>query len=90
MAESLRSTLFGRWRPGAGFAVRVGRRTLVESLYLLTAPVTAAVGLLLVVAGVCALPVGHGGYGRAAGSGSNRAAMMPFGTAFRRGREYRG
>jgi hypothetical protein len=32
----------------------VGRRTLVESLYLLTAPATAAAGLLLVLGGLCA------------------------------------
>ncbi|MFF1649108.1 sensor domain-containing protein [Streptomyces sp. NPDC058240] len=38
--------------------VRVGRRTLVESLYLLTAPLSAAVGLLLVVGGLCVGMVG--------------------------------
>jgi signal transduction histidine kinase len=54
MAESSPFAVLGRWRPGAGFLVRVGRRTLAESLYLLTAPVTAAVGLLLVPAGLCA------------------------------------
>src|SRR5262249_34160556 len=32
----------------------VGRRTIVESLYLLTAPVIAAAGLLLVLGGLCA------------------------------------
>ncbi|WP_309246913.1 sensor histidine kinase [Streptomyces somaliensis] len=42
-----------RWRPGAGFIVRVGRRVLAESLYLLTAPLSAAVGPLLVVGGLC-------------------------------------
>jgi hypothetical protein len=36
----------------------VGRRTLVESLYLLTAPVTAAAGLLLVLGGLCVGTVG--------------------------------
>jgi len=41
-------------RPGAGFVVGVGRRTLMESLYLLTAPVTAVGGALLTVCGVCA------------------------------------
>src|ERR1039457_3147998 len=46
--------VWGRWRPGARFLVRMGRRTLVESLYLLTAPVTAAAGLLLVLGGLCA------------------------------------
>jgi signal transduction histidine kinase len=44
----------GPWRPGARFLFRLGRRTLVESLYLLTAPVTAAAGLLLVLGGLCA------------------------------------
>src|SRR5689334_25445056 len=37
---------------------RVVRRTVVESLYLLTAPVTAAVGLLAVLGGVCVGAVG--------------------------------
>jgi signal transduction histidine kinase len=46
MAESLPSAVRGRWRPGARFLFRTGRRTLVESLYLLTAPATAAAGLL--------------------------------------------
>ena len=54
MAESLPAALGDRWRPGARFLARVGRRTLVESLYLLTAPVTAAAGLLLVLGGLCA------------------------------------
>ena len=42
MAESLPSAVWGRWRPGAWFLFRTGCRTLVESLYLLSAPVTAA------------------------------------------------
>jgi len=54
MAESFPSAVRGRWRPGAGFLLRVGRRTVVESLYLLTAPVIAAAGLLLVLGGLCA------------------------------------
>ncbi len=37
---------------------RVVRRTVVESLYLLTAPVTAAVGLLAVLGGLCVGAVG--------------------------------
>jgi len=56
MAESLPFAVRGRWRPRARFSARVaGRafrvvcRTLVESLYLLTAPATAAAGLLLVL-----------------------------------------
>ena len=58
MAESLRFAVRGRWRPGARVLFRMGRRTLVESLYLLTAPVTAAAGLLLVLGGLCAAAVG--------------------------------
>jgi hypothetical protein len=45
MTESLSSAVPGQRRPGARFLRRVGRRTLVESLYLLTAPVTATAGL---------------------------------------------
>ena len=76
MAESLPAALGDRWRPGARFLARVGRRTLVESLYLLTAPVTAAAGLLLVLGGLCAgaagllLPGGSPGAGRRAGAGA--------------------
>jgi len=51
MAQSLPVTIQGPWRTGARFLVRTGRRTLVESLYLLTAPVTALAGMLLVLAG---------------------------------------
>ena len=58
MAESFPFAVRGRWRPGARFLVRVVRRTLVESLYLLTAPLTAAVGLLLMLGGLCAGAVG--------------------------------
>jgi signal transduction histidine kinase len=36
----------------------VARRTLVESLYLLTAPLIAAVGLLLTLCGLCAAALG--------------------------------
>jgi signal transduction histidine kinase len=54
MIGSFPSAVRGRWRPGARFLCRVGRRTLAESVYLLTAPVTAAAGLLLVLAGLCA------------------------------------
>jgi signal transduction histidine kinase len=57
MSESFPTAILGRW-PGARFLVRVGRRTLVESLYLLTAPVTAAAGLLFVLGGLCAGTVG--------------------------------
>jgi signal transduction histidine kinase len=58
MTELLPAAAWGRWRPGARFLVRAGRRTLVESLYLLTAPVTAAAGLLLVLVGLCAAMIG--------------------------------
>jgi signal transduction histidine kinase len=44
--------------PGVSFLVRTGRRTLAESLYLLTAPVTAAAGLLVMVGGLCVATVG--------------------------------
>jgi len=43
----------GRWRRGVRFFFRTGRRTLVETLYLLTGPVTAAAGLLLVSGALC-------------------------------------
>lgn len=43
---------------GVDYVVRLGRRTIAESLYLLTAPVTAAAGLLVVLAGLCV-----GGFG---------------------------
>ena len=58
MAESLPYAVRGRRGLGARFLFRVGRRTLVESLYLLTAPVTAAVGLLIVLGGLCVGTVG--------------------------------
>jgi signal transduction histidine kinase len=58
MAESFPSAARGRRRPGAGFVLRTGRRALAESLYLLTAPVIAAAGLLLVLGGACAATIG--------------------------------
>jgi hypothetical protein len=51
MAESLPVAVRGPWRPGVRFLFRTGRRILVESLYLLTAPVIAAASLLLVLGG---------------------------------------
>jgi signal transduction histidine kinase len=54
MTESIASAVRGRWHPGSMFVFRVGRRTLVESLYLLTAPAIAVAGLLLVLGGLCA------------------------------------
>lgn len=53
MIGSFPAAVRERWRPGARFAVRVGRRTFLESLYLLTAPVIAGIGLLLVSGGLC-------------------------------------
>jgi signal transduction histidine kinase len=52
MTESIAAAARDRRRPGAG-AVRIGRRTLAESLYLLTAPVIAGAGLLLVLGALC-------------------------------------
>ena len=42
----------GRTWPGVGDVGRVGRRAVVESLYLLTAPVAALLGVLMAVAGL--------------------------------------
>jgi signal transduction histidine kinase len=58
MAESLPVAAGGRWRQGTRFVFRTARRTLVESLYLLTAPVIAFVGLLLVLGGLCVATLG--------------------------------
>jgi signal transduction histidine kinase len=53
MTESIPYAARVRRQPGARFVVHVGRRTLAESLYLLTAPVIAAAGLLVVLGGLC-------------------------------------
>ena len=58
MTESLPAAVRGQWRPAVRFLFRLGRRTLVESLYLLTAPVTALAGLLLALGGLCGGMVG--------------------------------
>src|SRR5579859_1457383 len=58
MTGSFPAAARGRWRQGSGFILRVGRRTLMESVYLLTAPVIAGAGLLLVLGGLCAGTVG--------------------------------
>ncbi|MBG0826619.1 sensor domain-containing protein [Planomonospora sp. ID67723] len=58
MTGSFPSAVWHRWRPGVRLAFRTGCRTIVESLYLLTAPLTAAAGLLLVFAGLCIAAVG--------------------------------
>jgi signal transduction histidine kinase len=57
MTESFPSAVRGRWRPGARFLFRVGRRTLAQSLYLLTGPAIAVAGLLLVLGGLCVATV---------------------------------
>ncbi|MYV97717.1 sensor histidine kinase [Streptomyces sp. SID3343] len=58
MTKSLSFAVRGRWWPGVGALSRVGRQTLVRSLYLITAPVTAVVGLLPVLGGVFAATIG--------------------------------
>lgn len=58
MTNSPSFTILGRWWPGTGAVSRTVRDTLVQSLYLLTAPVIAAVGLLPVLAGVLAATAG--------------------------------
>jgi signal transduction histidine kinase len=71
MAESFPFAVRGRRWSGARFLARVAHRTLVESLYLLTAPVTAVAGLLMVVGGLCAGAVGllvPGGSGLVSGA----------------------
>ncbi|GAA1980029.1 sensor histidine kinase [Kitasatospora viridis] len=52
MAESLLPVGVRRWRPGTAPVIRAGRRCCAESLYLLTAPVTAVAGLALAAAGL--------------------------------------
>ncbi|MGV8968518.1 MAG: sensor histidine kinase [Cellulomonas sp.] len=52
MTASFPSAARSGWRAGAASLRHVGRRTVVESLYLLTAPVIAAGGLLLVLGGL--------------------------------------
>lgn len=58
MTESLPAAPGLRRWPIVGFLLRTGRRTLVESLYLLTAPALAAAGLLAALGGLCAAPAG--------------------------------
>ncbi|MYS82560.1 sensor histidine kinase [Embleya scabrispora] len=58
MTKSLSFAAWGRWWSGAGVVSRTGRHTLARSLYLLTAPVTAAVGLLAVLGGGLVATVG--------------------------------
>jgi signal transduction histidine kinase len=54
MAGPVPAVARGLWQRAAQFVWRVGRRTIMELLYLLTAPVTAVAGLLLVLGGLCA------------------------------------
>jgi len=56
--ESFPTVVRGWWRPGARFGFRIARRTLVESLYLLTAPLTAVTGVLLVLGALCIAAAG--------------------------------
>jgi hypothetical protein len=42
----------GRRRQGVGFTVRVGRRAVADSLYLISGPATAAAGLLVLFGGL--------------------------------------
>jgi signal transduction histidine kinase len=51
MTESFPVAVRNRSRPGIRLLSRTARRTLVESLYLLTGPATALAGLLLVLVG---------------------------------------
>ncbi|MGW9209435.1 sensor domain-containing protein [Embleya sp. NPDC055664] len=52
MTKSLSAAVRGRSWPGVGVPVRVGRRTLVQSVYLLTAPLPAVAGLFAALGGV--------------------------------------
>jgi hypothetical protein len=54
MTDSFAAPARTRRPPGARFVARTARRTIAESLYLLTAPVTAAAGLAAVLAGLLA------------------------------------
>lgn len=54
MTDSFASPARTRRPPGARPVLRTARRTIAESLYLLTAPVTAAAGLLAVLGGLLA------------------------------------
>ncbi|MBL7490698.1 sensor domain-containing protein [Frankia sp. AgB1.9] len=59
MAGSFSTVAGGRSLPGAGPVLRVGRRTLKESLYLLTGPVSAVAGLLIAFGGLCVAMLGR-------------------------------
>lgn len=53
MPGSFRSVVRSGLRSGSGFVFRVVRRTVMESLYLLTAPVSGTLSLLAVIGGLC-------------------------------------
>lgn len=74
MIESFPLAVRGPWRPGTKFIFRIGRRTLAESLYLLTAPAIAAAGLVVVFGGLC---VGTVGWLLPGGSRVAAAALTP-------------
>jgi signal transduction histidine kinase len=77
MIESLPTAAGGRWRTSARFLVGTGRRTLAESAYLLTAPVTAAAGLLLVLSSLCVAMVGSLPGGSPVAAGALAMARWP-------------
>ncbi|MFQ3561436.1 sensor domain-containing protein [Streptomyces gramineus] len=80
MAEPSSSVVTGvvadRWRSGGRSVARLGRRTLLDSSYLLTAPVSAVCGLLLLLGAGCLGAVGllspRGSRVRAAAAGAAR------------------
>ncbi|MFJ9348378.1 sensor histidine kinase [Streptomyces sp. NPDC101237] len=55
----------GRWRSGGRSLARLGRRTLLDSAYLLTGPLSAVFGLLMVLGAGCLGAVGLLSPGRA-------------------------
>src|ERR1700722_14446978 len=71
MTESFTWAVRSWCPPWARFVFRTGRRTMAESLYLLTAPVTAAAGLVAAFGGLCVSTAGllvPGGSRAAAGA----------------------
>lgn len=68
----------GRWRSGGRFAVRSVLRTLLDSSYLLTAPVSAALGLLPLLGALCLGAVGRLlPSGSPVGTGASEVARWP-------------
>src|ERR1700722_14489977 len=71
MTESFTWAVRSWCPPWARFVLRTGRRTMAESLYLLTAPVPAAAGLVAAFGGLCVSTAGllvPGGSRAAAGA----------------------